>query len=201
MNDKYKSKILTLPNIISIFRILLTPVFVWLIINNRNNEALLVFLAACLTDALDGFIARVFNLRTSVGVWLDPIGDKLLLTSGFVVLSIPSLVSPNVIPLWLTVICVGRDVLISLAAIMLILLKGPTTFFPSLLGKISTVAQVATLVSVLVANYVGHSPPFLFWLYYFTAFITLLSGLDYTWREIRRFKQSTVKNIDLPFRT
>lgn len=179
-----RSEILTLPNLLSLSRILLTPVFVWMMVQKRPWAAFIVFLAAGATDALDGFTARLLHLKSALGLWLDPVGDKVLLTSAFVVLSLPALGQPNTLPLWLTGICIGRDVAIALAALVLIALRGKQTFTPVLAGKASTVCQVLVLYFVLYSNAVGRSPQALAWLYVLTALLTCVSWIQYSFRGI-----------------
>jgi cardiolipin synthase len=171
--------IFTLPNLLSLSRIVLTPVFVLTMLQRRPWAAFFVFLAAGATDALDGFTARLLKLRSTLGIWLDPIGDKVLLTAGFVLLTLPALAQPNALPLWLTVLCIGRDVAIAVAAFVLITLRGKQTFRPVLAGKASTVCQVFLLYSVLYSNAAGRSPEALGWLYVLTALLTAASWVQY----------------------
>lgn len=178
------SEALTLPNLLSLSRILLTPVFVWMMVQKRPWAAFIVFLAAGATDALDGFTARLLHLKSTLGLWLDPVGDKVLLTSAFIVLSLPALSQPNTLPLWLTGICIGRDVVIALTALVLIALRGKQTFKPVLAGKASTVCQVLVLYLVLYSNAVGRSPQALAWLYVLTALLTCVSWIQYGFRGI-----------------
>ena len=178
------SEALTLPNLLSLSRILLSPVFVWMMVQKKPWAAFIVFLVAGATDALDGFTARLLHLRSTLGLWLDPVGDKVLLTSGFVVLSLPALSQPNTLPLWLTGICIGRDVVIALTALVLIALRGKRTFKPVLAGKASTICQVLVLYFVLYSNAVGRSPQALAWLYVLTALLTCVSWIQYGFRGI-----------------
>jgi cardiolipin synthase len=186
-DDVRTSAILTLPNLLSLTRILLTPVFIWAMIAARPWLAFGIFLLAGATDALDGFTARHFRLKTNLGLWLDPAGDKVLLTAAFVVLTLPRLSSPNVLPLWLTVISIGRDVLLAAGSLVYIGLRGPTVFRPTLLGKASTVLGVLTLLAVLLWNAIGSSPGFLAWLYVLTAALAAGSGAHYIFSAARRF--------------
>jgi len=179
-----RSEVLTLPNLLSLSRILLTPVFVWMMVQKRPWPAFVVFLAAGATDALDGFAARLLHLKSTLGLWLDPIGDKVLLTSAFVVLTLPTLSQPNTLPLWLTAICIGRDVAIALTALVLITLRGKQTFKPVLAGKASTVCQILVLYFVLFCNATGRSPEVLGWLYVLTAILTSVSWVQYGFRGI-----------------
>ena len=177
-------EVLTLPNLLSLSRILLTPVFVWMMVQKRPWAAFIVFLVAGATDALDGFAARMLHLRSTLGLWLDPVGDKVLLTSAFVVLTLPALSQPNTLPLWLTAICIGRDVAIAVTTLVLISLLGKQTFKPVLAGKASTVCQVLVLYFVLYSNAVGRSPQALAWLYVLTALLTCISWIQYGFRGI-----------------
>lgn len=179
-----RSELLTLPNLLSVSRILLTPVFVAMMVQKKPWAAFLVFLAAGATDALDGFLARHFRLKTELGIWLDPVGDKVLLTAAFVVLALPALSRPNTLPLWLPAICIGRDVAIAVTSLVLIALRGKQTFTPTLAGKASTVCQVFLIYAVLYANAAGRSPGALAWLYILTALLTSFSWVQYGLRGI-----------------
>jgi cardiolipin synthase len=180
MSKKKKSDILNLPNILSLLRIFLIPVFLVLMVNQKITEAFIVFLLAGLTDVLDGFAARLLHLKTKIGAFLDPAADKLLMTASFIILTLPSLNSPNVIPVWLTVSVIGRDLLIASAAFVLFKLKGQKTFLPSLLGKTCTVLQVLVPLLVLFLNVRQISSSLLIWLYYLTLVFTLLSAVHYS---------------------
>jgi len=175
-----KAGITALPNLITSLRVVLVPLFILMMVGKKHEEAMFVFAAACLTDAFDGLTARAFNMRSTLGIWLDPIADKLLLTSAFVVLAIPSLSYPYRIPVWLAVVCIGRDFLIGAAVLTINLAKGLTTFRPSLIGKTTTVVQVVTLFLVLAANSYGNDFGLLPEMYYLTGLITLASAVFYT---------------------
>ena len=101
----------TIPNLLSLLRMGLVPLFIITVVNSDWRKALLIFLVAGITDALDGFIARFWNQKSLLGSYLDPIADKLLLTSAYVVLSIPGLNRGAEIPLWITILVIARDVL------------------------------------------------------------------------------------------
>ena len=173
------AEFLLLPNLLSASRIVLTPVFVGLMVAHKAWPAFWVFLAAGATDALDGLTARWLGLKTTLGLWLDPIGDKVLLTAAFIVLTIPELGRPNALPLWLTAICVGRDAVIAAGALAILAIRGRRNFHPVLAGKASTVCQVIVLYLVLFANAVGRSPGALAWLYVLTAALTAASFVQY----------------------
>ena len=171
--------ILRLPNLLSLSRVLLTPVFVLLMVERRPWAAFAVFVAAGLTDALDGFTARTLKLKSALGLWLDPVADKVLLTAAFVVLTLPALARPNTLPLWLTLLCVGRDVAIAAGAVLILALRGKRTFPPMLAGKASTVCQVFLLYYVLYLNAAGRSPAVLTGFYVLTAALAVASFVQY----------------------
>ncbi|MFP4082738.1 MAG: CDP-alcohol phosphatidyltransferase family protein [Candidatus Aminicenantes bacterium] len=177
--DQRKNSILTAPNILTFLRVLLVPLFLFMIFSQKAFQALAVFLVAGSTDLLDGLAARMWNQRTKIGTLLDPAADKLLVTAAFVVLSFPALSSPNVIPIWLTMVVIGRDVLISAGAFIIFLITGYKNFHPTLLGKICTFCQVAAVLFVLFFNTLQISPLFLNMLFHLTLLFTLLSGVHY----------------------
>ncbi len=127
----------SLPNLITIGRILLVPVTVWLIINHQYLLALLAFLAAGISDGVDGYIARRFNQRSELGAYLDPIADKALLVSIYVSLAIL-----EVLPTWLAIIVVTRDVLIVGAVVLAWVMGRPLDMKPLWISKVNTVAQI-----------------------------------------------------------
>ncbi len=177
--EALKSDILTLPNLLSVFRILLVPVFLWSLLSRKAFEALLIFFLAGLTDVLDGFTARIWHQRSKLGTILDPAGDKLLMVTSYVVLSMSSVASPNFIPIWLTLVVFARDLLIVTGAFIAYLSWRQTTFAPSLLGKISTICQVGTVFLVLLLNFYQVSPWYMGAVYYLTLLATLASGVHY----------------------
>lgn len=180
MNSKVNNTFFTLPNIITLMRIILIPFFLIMIISGRVFEALLVFSIAGATDALDGQLARLWHQKTKIGALLDPAADKLLVTTAYIALSLPALNSPNVIPLWLTATIIGRDVLIVSGASIAYIVKGQKSFPPFFLGKVSLVCQVGTIFLVLLLNCLHISPLYLTWVYYLTLIFTFLSGIHYT---------------------
>lgn len=184
-----RSEFLALPNLLSLSRVLLTPLFVLMMVQKRSWAAFFIFLAAGATDALDGFTARWLRLRTSVGIWLDPLADKVLLTAAFVVLTLPALAQPNVLPVWLTAICIGRDVAIALGTFIILTLRGKQTFKPTLAGKASTVCQVFLLYFVLYSNAAGRSPEALGWFYALTALLTAGSWVQYGFIGVARLRR------------
>jgi cardiolipin synthase len=177
-----RNKILwNLPNLLTAFRIVLVPVFLVMVIQKKVLGSFTIFLLAGLTDVLDGFIARTWHLKTKFGTLLDPAADKLLLTTAFILMTIPALSIPNFIPLWLTIAVIGRDVVIGLGFFIILLVRGQKDFSPTILGKVSTVCQVGTVLLVLLFNYLQTSPSLLSPFYSITLAATLLSGIHYAY--------------------
>src|SRR6186713_246414 len=148
--------VLTLANQLTLLRMLLIPAFVILIVYGEMGWALLAFLIAGITDALDGLIARWTGQKTTLGAWLDPTADKLLLVTMFVMLTLPDIGAPNRLPLWFTVLVISRDVAIVATVAVVNLAIGPRTFRPSIYGKVATALYIATGVGALYYNYLGH---------------------------------------------
>lgn len=182
----------TIPNLLSLLRMGLVPLFIITVVNGDSGKALLIFLVAGVTDALDGFIARFWNQKSLLGAYLDPIADKLLLMSAYVVLSIPGFNRGPEIPVWVTILVIARDVLIVIVALVLYLAAGIHKFPPSVLSKINTALQVAAVVLVLVS---GTLPALRFIelaadvSIYLVAGLTVASGLDYIYRYSRMEKE------------
>ncbi|MBW2039612.1 MAG: CDP-alcohol phosphatidyltransferase family protein [Deltaproteobacteria bacterium] len=165
---------MNLPNTLTILRILSIPVFTICLLYDHLFSALLIFVGAGITDALDGLIARLYNQRTTLGAYLDPIADKLLLTTAFVGLAIL-----GIVPGWLTVIVIARDVVILLGILILILTSHKVEINPIFLSKITTVFQTLTIIGALLTPqipFIRGSLPYLIWL---TTFLTCFSGFQY----------------------
>lgn len=177
--EKYETSILTLANQLTILRIVFVPVFVIFLVYNKLGWALLTFVAASLTDLLDGIIARRFGQKTSVGAILDPIADKLLMTSSVVVLSLSQMGFSNTIPLWLLLLIVFRDVFILLGSLAFVLAHGFRTFPPTMWGKWSTGFQLVTVLAVLTYNWINVHENGLYFLFAMTGLFTAISGLNY----------------------
>jgi len=182
---------LTLANQLTILRILLIPAFVLLTIYGYLGAALLVFATAGLTDALDGLTARLTGQRTSLGAWLDPMADKLLLVTTFVVLTIPQIDLTNHVPIWLTILIISRDVVIVGVVAIVNLASGPRTFRPSLWGKLATAAYIITSVVFMFYNW-REEPSRLVDVSIWTSLVlTLLSSADYIVRLRRLVNESS----------
>lgn len=178
----------TIPNLLCLLRMGIVPLFIIALVKGNPREAAALFIAAGITDALDGFIARFWHQESPLGTYLDPIADKLLLTSAYIALSIPSLNQGTEIPIWVTVLVIARDVLIVVVALVLYLAAGVRSFPPSVMGKINTVLQVTAVVLVLMSGTFQQVR----WLdlaasglVYAAAVMTVASGLHYVLRASR----------------
>ncbi len=171
---------LTLANQLTLMRLALVPAFVILVLYGRMGWALAAFVTAGITDGLDGLIARWTNSRTALGAFLDPMADKLLLVSAFVVLSLPGIGLVNRIPVWLTVLVISRDVAIVATVAIVSLTLGPRTFPPSVYGKIATALYIVTIAVVLLFNFLRQASVVVDIMVWVSLAITLLSGFHYT---------------------
>lgn len=173
------SSVLTAANQLTLLRILLVPVFALFMLYGQAGWALVTFSVAGITDALDGLIARWTGQITTIGAWLDPMADKLLVATMFVMLTVPGLGMPQRLPLWLTVIVLSRDIVIVVTVTVVNLAVSRRTFKPSLLGKLATMIYVLTGLAALYANYTGMRLAVVEWCVYASLFITLASGMHY----------------------
>lgn len=167
---------INLPNIITLIRILIVPLFVIYLQKHMIAQALVVFTIAGISDGLDGFFARCLNQRTTMGAYLDPVADKLLLITAFVTLAILKL-----LPDWLAVIVISRDILIVLGVLVFSILNTHYEVKPSILSKCTTFIQLLTVFCTLlhqIMPQLGIGNHFLL-LYGITAVATILSGLHY----------------------
>ena len=176
---------LTAANQLTILRMLLIPPFVILLLYGHRGWALVTFIAAGITDLLDGLIARVAGQKTDLGAWLDPMADKLLLVTMFVVLTLPDIGSANKLPLWFTVLVISRDVAIVLTVAVINLAVGPRTFRPSIFGKVATATYVVTGVAALYFNYLDRPSGLVTTLVYASLAITFVSAFHYLTRVVR----------------
>jgi cardiolipin synthase len=176
---------LTLANQLTLLRMLLIPAFVILVVYGELGWALAVFATAGITDALDGIIARRSGQKTTLGAWLDPMADKLMLLAAFVVLTLPGLNLANRIPLWLTVLMISRDVGIVLTVAIVNLAIGRRTFHPSVFGKAATAMYIVTVVAAMFFNYLQTRSVVVDACVYLSLAITLLSGFHYIWHASR----------------
>src|SRR6266567_5308302 len=151
--EQYRAAILTTANQLTILRIVFVPVFISLLAYKEIGWALGTFVAAGITDVLDGIIARRFGQKTSIGAVLDPLADKLLMTASLLILSLPQMEFHNTIPRWLMILVIFRDVFILLVSLIIVLMVGWRVFTPSPYGKASTALQVFTVLAVLYSDW------------------------------------------------
>lgn len=176
-----------IPNSLTLLRILLIPVFVGLMLYERYEPALAVLLGAGLTDALDGTIARAANQRTKLGMYLDPLADKLLLTSGFLTLSVLHLV-----PLWVVILVVSRDVILLAGTLLAQLTDSSVDIAPTLLGKGTTVLQLIYLVLAVAVVSRQIDIQLLQPVLYLMVGLTVMSGAHYLYRGFARLNTGQV---------
>jgi cardiolipin synthase len=176
---------MNLPNLLTLIRILLIPVFVILIIDQSFFWALIIFALAGITDGIDGLIARITRQRTELGAYLDPIADKLLLSAGFVTLAIIEM-----LPSWLAVTVIARDVIILLGILVMVLTHIPLKIEPSMIGKITTSLQISTILLVLLAHYSDFLKHLATAGIYGTMLFTILSGAHYIYIGTRMVNHS-----------
>jgi cardiolipin synthase (CMP-forming) len=194
MNDT--SNKLTLANRITVCRILLIPVFVWLTLDYiRDHQrgvaaeweralACLVFALATISDAVDGYIARRYNQKTELGTFLDPLADKTLLVSALILLSVRFKDgSPFAqLPLWFPVLVVSRDLILLAGTMLIHMLTGKVTARPRVVGKCATFFQMITLGWVLLKL----EQPSYHWALYAAGFFTLVSGIWYVFDGVKQ---------------
>jgi cardiolipin synthase len=181
---------MNIPNLITLLRIILVPIIVILLIQGYFFRALILFVVASLSDALDGFLARVMNQQTVLGAYLDPIADKALLASSFVTLSVL-----HIIPSWLAVIVISRDFIILLGISVLSIMSISVEIRPTYISKVTTALQLITVLLALSLR----SLPFDvngIWslaIYWVTALFTIVSGLNYMARGMELINHDTKK--------
>jgi cardiolipin synthase len=174
MNTRRSNTVINAPNILTIIRLLLTPLFVILLIRDQRAAALMVFLLAGISDGLDGFIARWFNQRTVLGAYLDPVADKVLLMSAYICLAVL-----DIVPAWLTIIVLSRDILIVIGIAIFTLTEKKFKVRPSRTSKCTTTVQLLTVLISLVALDISQLKGPQTILLWTTAGLTAITGLHY----------------------
>lgn len=181
----------TLPNLITLLRLAALPFFLVSIADGSFDIALLIFVAAGISDGVDGYLARHFGMKSALGAYLDPIADKLLLMSSYLFLAIPSYPARVKVPVWLAVGVLSRDLLLLVVSLLLILAIGKRNFPPSWAGKVTTVTQILTVLFVLCANVWNWPHPLLLLAFGATVTATVISGFDYVFRVARESATAT----------
>jgi cardiolipin synthase len=172
--------VLTVANQLTLLRMGLAPLLVVLVLSGERVWALVVFVVAGVTDLLDGLIARLGRQQTTLGAMLDPVADKILLSSSFVALTWSGGLQVT-IPAWLTVTTLSRDAIIVISVAVINLTVGRRVFYPSLLGKLSTGSQLATVALVLLVNATGWDFAGLEAVFALTLVLTVASALHYVY--------------------
>ncbi len=184
--------ILTLPNILSLLRLLAIPLVLLFMLQGDLKWALILFVAAGITDTLDGMLARLLKQKTVFGMYLDPIADKLLVSSSFVVLAIT-----GEVPWVVTGMALARDVMIIVVAVVLMLTTDLRRFPPTLLGKVNTAVQMGAIFAVLLHAVYGFGllnvlRLLLVWL---TPVLAVATGVQYTYVTVRKLRERPSASI------
>ena len=182
-----KARIWTVPNQITLLRLGFLPFFLILILYERYRWALFVLLFVALTDAVDGYLARTLHQKSALGAYLDPIADKLLLSSSFIVLAMTKKIA-----WWLTVLVLSRDVLLLVVAGVILIVQGYRPFPPSLLGKATTLFEIALVFFVVFAAAYPNdrADGIIRYLGYVVAACVTVSGFHYAFSVARRLHVS-----------
>lgn len=182
-------KVFTIPNLITTLRIILIPLFVIALTYGEKGTALVLFVCAGVSDALDGLLARLTGQKTALGAFLDPLADKSLLITSFVLFTVFGWV-----PLWLTIVIISRDIVISLGWLGLSLISGIKRIAPTKIGKSAIASQIILIAYTLLA--VNYSLPNLHPGFFFlVASLTVISGLQYI---LRALEQASEKHNGHP---
>jgi cardiolipin synthase len=186
-HPQMKGPIWTVPNQITLLRLGFLPFFLILISYEQYRWALLVLVAAGLSDAADGLLARKLNQRSPLGAYLDPIADKLLLSSSFIILAFKQKLA-----WWLTIIVLSRDVLILMVAVVILLISGYRPFPPSFYGKLTTALQILLVFMVVLSAAYPHPGLTLVnrFLIYAVTGLTVFSAFHYSFTTSRRLSSS-----------
>ena len=195
MSDpQISTRVFTVPNLLTFVRMGLIPVFATLLVYGKETAALIVFAIAGISDGIDGFIARRMKQQSELGIIIDPIADKLLMTTAFVMLTIPGLLAPGrhlPVPFWVTAAVIGRDILIITVAMSIIMMTGFRGFRPSWLGKASTFVQVAAVILILLAAvFPQFNGIYLPTTYTIVTLFAVFSGIHYVFFVARLMRES-----------
>ena len=200
--SQVSTKILTIPNLLTFLRMALIPVFAIMLVYHRSGWALAVFTVAGVSDGIDGFIARRLKQESELGMFIDPIADKLLMTVAFVMLTLPSVMgtaSHLPVPFWVTATVIGRDVAIVAIAGAINMMTGFRGFKPSWLGKASTFVQVVGVILILFAAvFPANNGLFLPTTYFIIAAFAVFSGIHYIFHVARLMREAEKEGASKP---
>ena len=182
-----KARIWTVPNQITLLRLSFLPFFLILVLYEKYHWAIVVLVFVALTDTIDGYLARTLHQKSALGAYLDPIADKLLLSSSFFVLAME-----KKIPWWLTILVLSRDVLLLVVAAVILLIQGYRAFPPSLLGKATTLFEIALVFYVIFAAAYPNdrAQTIIRYLTYLVTVFVVTSGFHYAFAVARRLHTS-----------
>jgi cardiolipin synthase len=144
---------MTIPNLITVARLFLVPLIIVMIVNARWDAAFVIFVVAGISDAVDGFLAKHCGMASELGAWLDPIADKALIVSIYITLAIV-----GVVPIWIVILVVARDLMIVAAVILSWLMARPVTIAPLVVSKLNTAAQIGFAAMALGSRAFGIDP-------------------------------------------
>ncbi len=170
-------KVLNVPNTLTITRIVIIPILITTIIYNQYFYALILFAVAALTDMLDGLLARLTNQKTVLGTFLDPLADKFLLVSSFIIFSVYGW-----IPKWFAIIVISRDIIVVIGCFLLYMITNTLKVEPVLLGKAAIAFELFILAYVLLNINITTLPPVHEGVFILSAAITAISGLQYIYK-------------------
>lgn len=180
-----------IPNIISCIRLILVPLIVVLLWHNMYKWAFWVFIGAGLSDAIDGYLARILNARTILGSYLDPLADKAMIVCVYVVLGIK-----GVLPLWLVVAVLSRDILLSIGSFLLWLRFSWIEIKPLMISKLNTLLQILLVGLVLLSSFgIMTNPLFIIWFCYAVMFTTIGSGIGYMWQFVHKVLPKDIEKL------
>lgn len=181
-------KALSIPNIITSIRIVIIPLFVISIIYKNYSYALLLFVFAAVSDALDGLLARATKQKTKLGAFLDAFADKFLLATAFILFSVY-----NLIPLWLTITVISRDLIVMLGWLLLYFLYNEANVAPSIIGKMAIASQLILIVYILLSiNFISIPQPDRL-MFYAVAALTVTSGVQYIYRGFEHLNEKQLR--------
>lgn len=193
----------TVANQLTFLRLVAVPFFILAVLGARFGIAFAIFVAAGVTDLLDGLIARLLRQRSRLGEYLDPAADKILMTAAFILLTAYPNLFQNIpmthrIPIWLTILAISRDVFIVAVALMLYLAYGRSRFRPTFLGKAATVSELILVGAVLLFNALERDHPLVPIAIWGTLGLILASGLHYLARTVQEIRHEGVHPPDPP---
>ncbi len=184
--------ITTIPNIITMFRIATVPVLIILLHDHEYGWAFLVFFISGVSDGLDGFIAKRYNMASELGAILDPLADKALIFSSYLMLMLL-----GDLPFWLFLTVIFRDVLILAGSLIYVAFNGQVKMAPSYLSKLNTFTQIFLVVTILAQKtFALDYPVFTEYLIYATFITTILSGFHYVWVWVVKEEIELVENVN-----